>query len=389
MQPWADAVAAEFGPFYDENGNESWATGYGDMRSTPENRHVDIFWTGSQPEDLNSLVDKAPEGFTVDVVEAEYDMNTLSQAGRDLIEGGAEIKNFKGFDGATDIARVRPARDRSGVEVFVGTQAAARAETATEERLAELTEVPINSIAFQEAAVPTVTRQNDASPWSGGSFVEFAAGFCTTGVGVKRTDTGDEFLLTANHCALNHDQDDHAIDEKVYEYSGAKLGEWRSGWGKYPTDSIRIRPTTENVQARIFAGPSSTSAVINVKGTNASIEGNYVCQSGGNTGLRCGLQLEQNGQQVSLLGVTLTAARIAEKVSGTVQAVQQGDSGGPVYAASSTGEAYIKGVTSGGLSPMPCASGAVVPGGLCFGEMIYVQLSSALAAQTSTLLTVD
>jgi hypothetical protein len=385
IEPWMDAMTDMFGPFTREDGSEEWASGYAEMYSHPAAKSVDIYWAGEIPRLLDEMLDRVPDGFNAQVVKADFDMNALSAAASRVVQTSLADPSAT----AGVISRVAPAEDRSGLNVFMSNESTSKFEPSNVERMIaiveRLSDLPVVDVFWEDPVTPTGSRNDDASPWRGGALTAYQNWYCTTGVGVTRDDTGDEFLLTARHCALNPGMTDYGSADSVVDFAGDALGEWRSGWGKPTTDTIRVRPYSANVQSRIYVGAPGSTATLPVHGTNGSIQGNFVCQSGANTGQRCDLEIEIPGQAVPVLGTALVGARFAHRVSGVTQAVKGGDSGGPVYALTSGGEAQIKGIISAGRGDTECYNQLHPVGGDCHATLVYVQLNSALAAQGSSL----
>ncbi|GIG61369.1 hypothetical protein Lfu02_57410 [Longispora fulva] len=182
--------------------------------------------------------------------------------------------------------------------------------------------------------VPTRNRQYDNSPWWGGSrmMVHNVKGqyTCTTGFAVWRN--GSPYMLTAGHCATAPDS--------VFDGLGDYMG-WTPGPENWPHDVILLSLDGGNYGGRVYDGGAYSDWGKSVSGWDYARPGQWVCDSGAQSGVHCSIQLT-NQFSASLYvpqdhpdsdgdgNYWITDLIVANKTDGGAAAIS-GDSGGPIF----------------------------------------------------------
>jgi hypothetical protein len=226
-------------------------------------------------------------------------------------------------------------------------------------------------------------RAHDNPQWYGGDFLNANRGTaarrisipCTSGIPLTWAATGNKYILTAGHC--------YSLTEKIYNGIGNVTGGWDSNLvGSITNRSWNIGyPDAELIGAdgsrAMWRGPSAmppgqTAGTVTIDTLTNPWRGMPLCVDGAYEGQFCGMTVGDPDHSVSAGGNTGIAHQ-ATLTSSNVQAVGQGDSGGPVYATIqgvTYGVGIISSVADGYYS---CTNWARQVGGRMCGSTVNIQ----------------
>ncbi|MFI8106061.1 hypothetical protein [Streptomyces sp. NPDC086023] len=263
------------------------AEGYAGIVTAPENRELRLYWKGTLPAPVRSLVADIRRSVPVRVLPAAHTERALqAEAARLIRQPG--------------VLSAAPDADGSGLTVATAGTAAADGLTAS---------VPLRRTAERPAPV---SRGADTSPYWGGA----RWNGCSTGFAVI-TGTGTSAMLSAGHCADN--------GATARTGGGITMGPV-SGTDK-TRDTLLINATSAG---RIYDGGVGTGEFSKpVAGARRSYTGDWLCDSGAYSGAVCNIQVKATGQWINI-GYSVGPVVRAEQVD-HVAPVGNGDSGGPVF----------------------------------------------------------
>ncbi|MGW7101533.1 S1 family peptidase [Streptomyces sp. NPDC054838] len=218
-------------------------------------------------------------------------------------------------------------------------------------------------------------RVNDRSPVSGGALIITQPETCTTGFGVVSEATGRKQLLTAGHC-------------------GPVGSPWFNGEGEFIGNAVSRHPAADalvidaNSSDRVWHGAVTENLEgVDDKGRTVTAArspevGQYLCTSGAVSGTHCGLRVTRTGVVVSVAGTDVPDQIEAEQVEHAA-AVGNGDSGGPVYSATtSTGPVTAHGMITAydRQETAPCSGAPTGNGRNCSWRVYFTDILSVLKA---------
>lgn len=324
---------------------------------------ITLHWRGDLPPDIRKYVgDASQHGVRVDSSDtaALFTREHLMAAAERLISDNATVEGF-------DLSWASVLPDGSGITVASSKAVLTNSDKTQVARTAGL---PANAVTYEleSGGVVFLSRQNDASPWKGGSRLKFPYnGLCTSGFPALASGSGR--LLSAAHCDPN---------DNVGVTDGA--GTWIAGAAGVvhhdSIDSLSIDPTSSPATtAKIHIGAWNGSVTTTVKNWAGNNIGDSVCQSGATLGTRCGTITDDSVKVSGLSGGWYVRARAA---SGYAAA---GDSGGPIYR-TITGGVQARGILVGGAggTEVSCpANHDPALGGLpCYRDIVYTPISVTL-----------
>jgi streptogrisin D len=272
---------------------------------------VVLWWKGPVPAPVRRAVEKARATAPVRVSTAAHSLRELRTAGAKLRTTPAAGK-----------PRVKYAVDGSRVVVDL----AGGAGFAT----AQIPEVGVPVEVVDQGEKVLTSRRDDWPQWKGGADQINGNSRCTTGFAVRNSSA--EFILTAGHCGSNGNQIRDGAGEFVGTFTADNDGH-----------DIALVHTPSGADNLMYVGGLDSNAVTTVEGWDWVFPGEYLCQSGGSSardtgGPVCGLRVEKfntdSGDAVE-----------ARQVDGR-PAVRGGDSGGPVFGPSASGNVIAKGINN-------------------------------------------
>jgi len=323
-------LAGFYTSVYDSASN--FGRGFVDMVVDIPSDTATVYWHGSVASSTPLLSRLAASyGVNYKVIAWPYSHAQLAAAGSAIWASSGKSSSF-----VIDHVRVFDPR-YPGITVqghlASGGAMTSSALTSVSERVATTSTVKTRVLA-DSATVEYVTRTTDYQPFNAGGFMTSPKnGYnCSTGFGV-RIGTAD-YVTTARHCS--------AVDFRTY-----------SGGNLYGTHAS-VQPTnggalllTGKASYKTFSGAYNSSAVLSVVGSPIRVAvGNLVYTSGGNTGVHSKIKVDGTTGFTDDIG--LLADAIHAHQSSYSIAAGPGDSGGPVYVLSSSGQAEAVGMIQGG-----------------------------------------
>ncbi|MFF5248135.1 hypothetical protein ACFY3V_27940 [Streptosporangium sp. NPDC000095] len=325
--------------------------GFAGIVAAPENHELRVYWKGSTPRSVRDLLGQVRQEVPVSVLSAAYSARELEREMNRLIRTSGDV-----------ITAIAPNVDGSGLTVSGADFGLTRSKVAD-------SAVPVT---VEAGVKPTLaTRWDDSPPWWGGAAWRNAStgGGCSTGFAV--TYGGTSRMLSAGHCG---DAGQTATDP-----TGQVIGSISPD--NNGLDVLLINGTSAGRVFNNNVGSTSPEFSTSVIGTTSSYVGLWVCTSGAYSGTNCTIQVQQVGVTINV-GYLITGTVRAEQ-SARLNAVGQGDSGGPVEVVNSanTSQVYAAGVNTAidGGTAVPC-TGYVTTGRICAWRMYYSPWSNATAA---------
>lgn len=222
-------------------------------------------------------------------------------------------------------------------------------------------------VNIEEGGYPNAVadRRNDEAPWTGGLGYNYSregeAG-CSAAFGARDAD-GNEYLVSAAHCFGGNNEYATALD-------GRRIG--ITSRFDPVMDSVLIR-VAGGLSGHVYnAGKSEGYRALVTELSEFTEKGQYVCNSGARSGLRCDIQVANHYYRYALSTNpdVFIIGYLATQLGGDTHAVAQGDSGGPVIQYTSSGNVRAAGITSAGDREVECPSDTVAT--RCFRDIIYV-----------------
>lgn len=281
-----------------------------------EDHGVAVWWKGEPPQRVKRAVSQARLVAPVQIHAAAYSLKDLQRA-------GATIRTAWKSQGGIK-PRIKYAVDGSHLTVAVQDSNAFAAQSLPD------VEIPIEIVYSGKKVL--ATRYDDWAPWSGGAdLINGSLGARCTGAFGVRNSANARYILTAGHCGRNGD----GITD------GA--GEWIGTFSNDRDDHDIALVSTWSVDPSIYVGGVDSNAITYVEGWDWVYPGEYLCQSGGTSarvigGPVCDLRVERFNTDP---GDAVEARQIYGQT-----AVRGGDSGGPVYSFSQSGNVIAKGVNN-------------------------------------------
>ncbi|MCZ4507380.1 hypothetical protein O3Q52_03990 [Streptomyces sp. ActVer] len=308
-------------------------SGFAGDRITSAANTVTLYWHGELPRQVSKVVKQIERsGITVETQKAKYSLKQLLQESDRLASLGS-------VNGAT-IASVGPRSDGNGVEVAVDTDS----ELTTLSRAdldAALTE-SVDLDITQGVAPRQASRLADTTPYWGGAYATqhnssgAATGACTTGFGVAGNNGAARYILTAAHCG----------GTTWRTGTGNTIGTVLSG--KDPGRDAEL--VLGNIGNAVYEGPSIEDGDTNsgrpVTSGSSSRVGDTICQGGAFSGSICGYDIVAVNQTVNIGGFGTVTNMVRVEAANRASGIGNGDSGGPVYTISSSGNGVARGVIS-------------------------------------------
>lgn len=331
--------------------------GYAGAVAQPEAGKVRLYWHGAVPRDVAAQA-SAESGVSVELRPAAYSLDALVKEARRLMAADP------GQVGAR-ITRVGPLPDASGLLVGVDPASARRGMPTVRSSVRTVVQV---APAFRAMIGD---RQNDSSPWYGGSRIRRGSAGCTSAFPARRNSDGASVLITAAHCGAG----------TWSTPTGRTIGISSASTRNQSIDGMYI-VTNEASGNRIYRGSFTTADSIPVRGSSdVVLLGNQVCVGGSYSGQVCTLLVTATNQFVNLQGFgTVGPGTIAEEWN-RQGASGEGDSGGPAYGYADRGSRVsAKGIITGGdpSAPAACTGVPAGSGRSCSWRIFYVNIGPTL-----------
>jgi hypothetical protein len=328
-------------------------TGFGSIVSEPQARQLKLYWKGSLPASVRTLLAK-DTGVSVVVQRAAFSEKELQTEANRMMA-------------ANQVTGVAPQADASGLKVFVSGSATAGRELASVRAAA--VPVAVESAPLPEAA----SRANDSNPYFGGANWTGDGG-CSTGFAISLG--GVTKMLSAGHCATN--------GITAFDGGGDTMGTVTKSSDSL-LDALFINTSAAGV---IFNGGPGTGEFTNsVLGRHFNNVGDFVCTSGAYSGTRCNIKIVQTGvtqtfsQGPGKPNVTFNRLALAEQQDKT-NASGNGDSGGPVFEVDTDNtKVWAKGTITGSdafANPATCTGVPASSTRSCSWRVWYTSVAQSL-----------
>ncbi|MEU8328577.1 trypsin-like serine protease [Micromonospora sp. NPDC048839] len=317
---------------------------------------------------MTTVVKRLRQSVPIKVVPAAYALRELKTEATRLVKEGT----------TSGIVLAAPLADGSGLRLRVAGTAMTRTAQA-------LTTIP-TSVEVGDAPTPT-GRWADTVPFWGGSTIERSAGGnkvtrCTTAFAGRRNN--QNVLLTAAHCG--------STGQAWTTPSGTYFSQIAVGTANYEKPDLEAMfiPVSDH-RGRIYdGGVDPTGQGIGefskaVAGWAPPEVGQYICQSGSYSGVRCSIRITLKWVTYSLDGIIVTNGVEAQRDDKT-NAVGKGDSGGPIFRLSSDPNRVVAlGVQSAGDSSTPATCTGIAT--QCFWRLYFADMTQ-IVGQTGFTVTV-
>lgn len=343
--------------------------GYSGLRLDTATATLHVYSSSDTDARVRSAISRKPTGIKVVVHDSRFSAASLEAARNRVVKQSIEGLHW---------ISVRPEGDGLDIEVQVSAPV-------TEGELSTIAGVPVH-MTRTATGPATASRQNDASPWSGGAMIFTPTGFtCSAGFGVRKGST--YYVATAAHCEAGY----------YLDGAGQSLGLAYAADRQATRDTMLIRVnsgTTSSNQYYDGSYTSNTKKVIAASGN--SYAGLDICTSGANSGVHCSVRVVNANTSVDYGFGFIIAPVVQAKHLNNTTAVVGGDSGGPVVGPYLGGftKMMAYGVISGGTSafnPRVCPSTMYPPGndqsGLpkCYETVFYAPINTLLSNHGATL----
>ncbi|MFJ9080460.1 hypothetical protein ACIRO3_35280 [Streptomyces sp. NPDC102278] len=332
-------------------------TGYAGIVVAAQDGGYTLNWKGVVPQSVTRLIEaQRASGLTVSVKASRYTSRELNDRARAIAASKATI-------GGAAITSVGPNGDGNSLNITVAPRTApGAAASLTAESLrsvsAHLPEsltggIPVHlterAAAVSIASPPgrgnsALQRNADAPPWIGGSVIRIGNGTCTSGFNVYDPNTQKNYMLTAAHCGK-------VKDIVRNGESSATLGtlvdeeEWLdSALVEYGAGGI-----THAALGRIYSGYGVARAGFEWRGVAAArrsfIGEENICTSGALMGEVCGGRIVNKDVLITPGGAPTASVDEVWQIAKVAMA-GSGDSGGPAYVRTLSGDVSPRGVLS-------------------------------------------
>lgn len=338
-------------------------SGFANVAIDIPTKTVTVRWKGDQPSELAALTAQVLDGgIRVVVMPAVYSEDEIMDAGTLL------RSEFAGEPWRPTLWHGTPERDA----LIVGVPKSALdavGENVLKERFEQVAGMPVQVVLGD--LVP-LSRQDDASNWSGGAgMIKSTGGYCSTGFAVLDGAYGR--LLSAAHCDTTGNTSWYdGTGSDIFTYGGSYVDVHQQSW-----DSLLIDPVG-GTQGKVYVGPWYSTTKRSVAAASPTADGDSVCTSGANSGEHCGTVIDR---QVSFgCGQYVCYGSLAANSNQNVMGVH-GDSGGPVYGYNADGRVRAKGIISSGwpFAYTTCPSTAHPSGPDCYYAIAYVGINPLLS----------
>ena len=373
------------------------SNGYLGQVNDPASLSVKLLWHAHDGLLTKVLAEAKARGITVTVVPRSANAKQVSAAANAVLAHAAKLAKqgvtvnsvtiiSEDTDGIVvnasfsgDLALPASAPAAQSVKVKANRKAVADGEAAA-------VGVPVTLVEGDAPTMYTATRTNDTSPFNAGGLMASSVksgnvpttSYCSSGFGVNYA--GKAHTTTARHCS-------------------PPSGAWKAFGG---SASYGSATATDNVDAviilsaagggRVFDGAwnDSTGYYKLVKHVSNINVGDYVCTSGGNTGVHCNIRVSAFTSIKDGVGSNqYFVVAVGNQMSLGMIAAAQGDSGGPVFtvdAGSSTNRGAAGIIQAGGPNAAYCGSVAVA-GVVCSTVVYFTPMSYFLNYMHATLIT--
>jgi len=331
--------------------------GYIGQVNYAETLSTKLLWHGNDDRFLQEVLDHAASlGISASVEHRAMSMQQIDEA-MDRIWAEADTYRAAGFElgsiagvGEEDTGLIVSGTYQGSLAAVPGRavpQSTLSARSSLAESITGTARAPITVV---EGGVggPTTTRSTDRTPFrAGGYMVSSDNGKCSTGFGLKLGS--QTYATTAYHCQgsswMSYD--------KVASYGG----HYKDATGTNSRASL----LNSRAAGYMFDGTWDNAAGYNkpVAGFKDLSVGDWVCTSGGNSGVHCTIQVTNLNQKKDDGWGQINVIGAIQRTAGQIAAIQ-GDSGGPVLYVNGNGSVGAAGMIQvyldSGMTGSSCGS---------------------------------
>jgi hypothetical protein len=380
--------------------------GFSEIVVNPDTNHLRLYWKGTPPQRVKSILADLPKGVTADVLPARHSKAELNAARAKLISGGKMVDLHVTPSGAAlRITSIALATDGSGLvigydeDLGVGKRSlvdplGASARQGRSNSVQALTTglTGVSTQAVYQPLSKDLSRRNDFSPWFGASAIKSStASICSSGFAVKYQ--GSYALTIAYHCVGSGSSSWSTFDGTYIGNSGVPTTSSGTAIG---VDTDLLFPSSGVTGGYLFDGlpDLTTSYAKPVTGWGHNNKGDYLCTDGANSGIHCNVKItELDTSVVGANGALRPDVDLAMQQSTSDIAAQDGDSGGPVFAGVNnwTGD-EARGTITANHATTTCPSSEQThtlfkDKKLCYNGTYFVPIYQTLSLEGLTLVT--
>lgn len=339
-------------------------SGYlGGINDVP-NRSTKLMWKGDSALQQLAVAEGSRRGIAVTVQPRKYSLDELEDAAGKILDS-ADEPEWKGFKISSVTAL---GADFDGLEIngeySAGALRSKASVSASKEAAAEVAVEKTDGVPFKINAKKTIdpwaTRGSDTPPFNAGGYMVSAsnpADTCSTGFSILMSSV--RYTITARHC--------RAGDYK------AKSGSARYGTTHAWSGDGGARVLTKPGSALMFDGAwNNASGYKKTVGGYGDVQVNdFVCTSGGNTGVHCNLKVTQLVEWWNDGHGRLSTIKAVQQTSGKI-AGGPGDSGGPVLQPIANNKVRAVGMIQAGPANAACGSNSFgLTGNSCGTHVLF------------------
>ncbi|BCJ64813.1 hypothetical protein Prubr_18340 [Polymorphospora rubra] len=323
-----------------------------------------LLWHGPANELQHAILAEGKRrGITVTIKQRKFSRAKLLDAASTAADsaGRGAFKDYK----INSIVALDPNID--GIVVRGGqTRSSATTGPAADLAFAKAASAELGvDVTLQAAGVitPFATRSNDNAPFNAGGYMIAGNGTsCSTGFGIWLN--GVRRTTTARHCWQH--------DYRARNNSSTSYGD---GLVNSPDGAARVMTTAGFYWMFDGAWNNAAGYKKTVIGFSDVSTGDSVCTSGGNSGVRCGIQVERMCVLFNDgMGFGNVCTIEGHQVNNGLAAIQ-GDSGGPVFTTSGTNQVRATGMIQAGVDGWTNCTG-VHDGGsnICSDRILFTSM---------------
>lgn len=311
--------------------------GYGAVQWEKETREIRVWWYGEAPSEVHQLATQ-----TSDATGAPVTLAAMTYSTNDLAEAAQQILAAQKKAGGDDITSVTALHDGSGLEVAVSPSAEFRrlaVEKTTSDQLGTTKPFPVRVVTSGDVE-PANSRVDQTAPYAGGARIYNSSdgSGCTSAFAVMITNPRPDRdkprgMLTAHHCG-NYGPGNWVTPSN--NFYGYKTSEYANShrdvavvvnsdrWSGLPDSFPLYYPV-------MYVGAYNAGSRYVVVNGQTPVIGADWCTSGSYSGTHCYNEITQTNVYVDYGGPVSVGPLVETQNWKGINAVGQGDSGGPAY----------------------------------------------------------
>ena len=364
----------------------------GSVTADANDRAVNVYWKGSLPAGIRTLLTQLRRDVPVHVHAARFGQHQL-------FDEQMRLAHDPTVTASGQVTEISALPDATGLQVTLrptdGVSARANSDAATRATLSSST-VPVVVVASGDSPAPAVDRYHDTTAFWGGGAFNNGTGICTTGWAVRHK--GVNKMLTAGHCGENGDL---AMTGDGTQLTSNFIGDLADKNAQ--RDIVLIDPTSVKASTAgiIYAGafpnasaPFTDHSILFVSGADRNVLGDIVFTDGSLSGFRSNIKVTKVNA-VEFLPVNgvlqlMSPLIVADQLNGQ-NAAGNGDSGGPVGTLSADlqhvqARGTITGITTGSTTAT-CTGIPASATRTCSSHVFFAPITGSLGTLGATIIT--